>query len=228
MMSTSCAQSYLSFSCMCCLPLKCNQTPCLLAELSCARDVLILVEDSTDDSSGVYIKQYLSDFVNSIQIGDEFSLVSLALFDNTVHTQWHLNNYVTSESLISNIDDLRFRHRYDVPNFNELSDYVNEVWVGDRDSVPDIVIVIADHDGTSQGGHHGMGMHAMMHHQYSSTASNNVVNIFRSTQRLIAINVGNDASVANAFLDYATDVYNIGGHHELATTLERVLNVFCH
>lgn len=140
----------------CCTSDLCNtpshQTTTALP-VSCIRDIEFLIEDSRDTTAPPYIRQFLKDIVNRIDVGSSANQVGVALFDNRgvdgkIDLKSH-NDLNYKADLLQRIDQFNFNHRndhYDVSTIlNFLQNKLREGRNGDRAGVKDVVVILVDH-----------------------------------------------------------------------------------
>ena len=180
---------------------------------TCVRDIVFMIEDSRNSSGDQDVKLFLANIISRLEIGGDDNRVAVALFDSSVNTNIHLDDYNVTE-LLDRVSNIRFRHRSDHVDYNDvlkkLADYLNLHKNGDREQVADVVVIVSDHAADDRGHHHN-------NHDLSIVGT-----------EVIVVNVGPNAEQVNTFGNLTTSpVLNISDYGQLTTIETDVLRMLC-
>lgn len=187
---------------------------------SCRRDVIIMIEDSSDQSGERYIKSFLTNVVTSIPLGPKNCRVAIATFKVNVHLRVQMDGDQNVTYVLNKIQHLPFSHKTDSYDYSAVAkaidQYADGHRNGDRTNVPDVIIVLTDHANSE---------HSLGHNAHTSDHHINSNDV-----RLITINVGSRAAAADTFSTLASDshTHNVDGYHQLNTLESNVSRLICH
>lgn len=188
--------------------------------ISCKRDVIIMIEDSSDQSGERYIKSFLTNVVSSIPLGPKNCPVAIATFNVNVHPRIQMDGGQNATSVLNKIQQLSFSHKTNSYDYNDVAiaidQYADGHRNGDRTYVPDVIIVLTDHTNSE--------------HSLSHNAQTSDHHINSNDVRLITINVGSRAAAADTFSTLASNSHtlNVDDYDQLNTLESKVGRLICH
>ncbi|KAH3815227.1 hypothetical protein DPMN_143750 [Dreissena polymorpha] len=172
-----------------------------------------------------YMTTFLKEFVARLPIGPTGSLLGLALIDSDIHSVWSLIDHVTNDQLQMAINGIRFQHRKDRLDIENLVDYLSKEafdnMSGDRPSVPNAVVIFVDHRGRPDMHHgHVSGLGADARHDVQKASGD-----------VIVVNIGStDHSAVTQMSVLATDahhVFSVADYDALSGIKDMLVNFIC-
>ncbi|KAH3849144.1 hypothetical protein DPMN_091540 [Dreissena polymorpha] len=203
---------------------------------SCVRDIIFIVEDASEKNdhthtnvgySTPYMVAFLKELVSSLPIGPSDSLVELSLADSDVHSIWSLTDHTTNDSLLTAINGIPFRHQKDNLDIRGIVNYVSRdafnIRSGDRQSVPNTVVIFVDHRARpSKSATTGQ----IIGVDYASQH-----NVHQASGNVIIINIGppdhSDVTQISVLATDASHVLTVADYDALSRIKETLVNLIC-
>lgn len=202
-----------------------------------------MVGDSTDVRSDFDLKTFLIDIVNALQIGEDGSLMAIALYDTTIKGGWRFSTTQTKQQLVSNIQNIQLTHETNLADKEDVADevqYLMNSLHGDRDTVPDVVLVINSNILLRNSSNINSHILPVNSFNRSTTVfgggggdrrrANAQGSIKIPGNNTIVINIGSNAILTGAFNDQASShdhVLNTLSYDSLLNFVMVVLNLIC-
>ena len=185
---------------------------------TCKRDIIFMVEDSSNSAGDNELKLFLINLVNSIPIGDDKNRVAVALFNYDVHVKVPMARFQNATHVSDQISNIRFSHTTNGIDYKtvveKISEYTNSHRNGDRANVSDAVIIVSDHGLSAWFPH--------IHHDLHKPTLHNA--------NVIAVNVGSLSVSYNYLQQLATDshhIFDIPDYHHLTSIETNLTTLIC-
>jgi len=181
------------------------------------------VSNASDD--GQYIKSFLNSIVSNMVIGQNDTLIEMAIIDSDVHKLWNLTTYQTQSDLIAAIGNIDFGNSISrlQLDFGDIRTFVRREALkhrrGDRTDVQNELVLILDNQSR------------VTSSWYTSTLwSSHNLSVLNGNVIVISVGPMDDDDAAAEIESLATDpshILHVGSYSELETITDALLNLIC-
>ena len=181
------------------------------------------VSNASDD--GQYIKSFLNSIVSNMAIGQNDTLIEMAIIDSDVNKLWNLTTYQTQSDLIAAIGNIDFGNSISrlQLDLGDIRTFVRREALkhrrGDRTDVQNDLVLILDNQSRVTSSWHT-----------STLWSSHNLSVLNGNVIVISVGPMDDDDAAAEIESLATDpshILHVGSYSELATITDALLNLIC-